>query len=57
MVVRAAGETDASTYHRMMNAKPNARLIEIDDAGHDLHLDQPASWRQALETFLAEQPA
>lgn len=57
MVVRAAGETDASTYRRMMNAKPNARLVEIDDAGHDLHLDQPARWRQALETFLAEQPA
>ena len=55
MVVRAAGGTDASTYRRMMEAKPNSRLVEINDAGHDLHLDQPARWRQALELFLAEQ--
>jgi pimeloyl-ACP methyl ester carboxylesterase len=27
-------------------------LVEIPDAGHDVHLDQPGEWRAALTRFL-----
>jgi len=39
--------------HRMLTEQPHASLVEIPDAGHDLHLDNPAAWREALETFLS----
>jgi pimeloyl-ACP methyl ester carboxylesterase len=28
------------------------RLVELTDAAHDLHLDRPDQWRQALSSFL-----
>ena len=31
-----------------------ARYIEIPNAGHDPHLEQPEAWRQAAEAFLRE---
>jgi pimeloyl-ACP methyl ester carboxylesterase len=57
MVVRAAGQTHAPVYRRMVETNPYSRLVEIDDAGHDVHLDQPQRWRQALERFLTEHDA
>jgi pimeloyl-ACP methyl ester carboxylesterase len=39
--------------HRMLTVQPRASLVEIPDAGHDLHLDNPAAWREALETFVS----
>jgi pimeloyl-ACP methyl ester carboxylesterase len=33
---------------------PEARHVEIPGAGHDVHLDQPELWREAVETFLGE---
>jgi pimeloyl-ACP methyl ester carboxylesterase len=53
-VVRAAGGDDSTEYSRMIELQPAARLVEIEDAGHDLHLDQPERWRAALGRFLAE---
>ncbi|HET7445671.1 MAG TPA: hypothetical protein VFJ57_13550 [Solirubrobacterales bacterium] len=29
------------------------RLVEIPDAGHDLHLERSSEWRRAVEEFLA----
>jgi pimeloyl-ACP methyl ester carboxylesterase len=37
----------------MLALQPYARLIEIADAGHDLHLDQPVRWRAAVAGFLS----
>jgi len=37
---------------QMLAEQPRASLVEIPDAGHDLHLDNPAAWRETLETFL-----
>jgi len=54
LVVHAAGgEGCPQLYRRMVDALPEARLAEIQDAGHDVHLDQPARWRAAVEAFLA----
>jgi len=36
----------------MAAANPSARLVDIEDAGHDVHLDQPAAWRRAIEPFV-----
>ena len=30
-----------------------ARAVTIPGAGHDLHLDSPAAWHNALEGFLS----
>ncbi len=53
-VVRSADGTNESDYHRMIELQPAARLVQIEGAGHDLHLDQPVRWRDALEQFLSE---
>jgi pimeloyl-ACP methyl ester carboxylesterase len=37
----------------MLELVPGAQLAEIEDAGHDLHLDQPERWRQAVGDYLA----
>jgi pimeloyl-ACP methyl ester carboxylesterase len=37
---------------RMVEALPTARLAEITDAGHDLHLEQPERWQAVLGEFL-----
>ncbi len=34
-------------------ALPSARVVEIAGAGHDVHLDRPEAWREALEGFLS----
>lgn len=52
LVVEAAGGDDERAFRRMVDTLPNARLVEIDDAGHDVHLDQPQLWRAALQGFL-----
>ena len=52
LIVRAAGGDGWADYQRMVELQPNAQLVEIADAGHDVHLDQPQRWREALERFL-----
>ena len=32
----------------MVAAKPAARVVEVEGAGHDLHLEQPLRWRETL---------
>ena len=53
LIVRAAGGDGWAEYQRMVELQPNAQLVEIVDAGHDVHLDQPQRWREALERFLS----
>jgi pimeloyl-ACP methyl ester carboxylesterase len=36
----------------MVAALPVARVVEIEGAGHDPHLEQPLRWRETLERFL-----
>lgn len=53
LIVRAAGgEGCRSLYARMTRTVPGSQLVEIPDAGHDVHLDQPGRWRSAVEDFL-----
>jgi pimeloyl-ACP methyl ester carboxylesterase len=52
LIVRAAGGPGRDVYQRMVGSRPHVHLAEIEDAGHDLHLDQPERWREALEAFL-----
>jgi pimeloyl-ACP methyl ester carboxylesterase len=53
LVVRAAGGAPLDECERMIELLPGARLAEIADAGHDVHLDQPERWTELLSTFLA----
>ena len=36
----------------MSDALPDAKLEVIPDAGHAPHLEKPAEWLEAVETFL-----
>ena len=36
----------------MVAVLPAARVVEVEGAGHDLHLEQPLRWRETLEGFL-----
>jgi pimeloyl-ACP methyl ester carboxylesterase len=38
----------------MASRIPRGRYMQISQAGHDLHLDRPDLWRQAVEAFLDE---
>jgi pimeloyl-ACP methyl ester carboxylesterase len=38
----------------MASRIPHGRYVQIPQAGHDLHLDRPDLWRQAVEVFLDE---
>jgi pimeloyl-ACP methyl ester carboxylesterase len=54
LVVRAAnGFITAELAGEMVSRLPRASLVEIADAGHDLHLEQPDEWRRVVLRFLA----
>jgi pimeloyl-ACP methyl ester carboxylesterase len=53
LVVRAAGGVSAADTGRMAEMLPGTTVTEIADAGHDVHLDQPERWREAVGDFLA----
>jgi pimeloyl-ACP methyl ester carboxylesterase len=55
LVVRAdAGFLEQDEAQRMIQARPPAELAEVVGSGHDVHLDQPAAWRDIVEPFLGE---
>jgi pimeloyl-ACP methyl ester carboxylesterase len=54
LLVRAERGLDREVARRMVERLPQARLVEVKDASHDLHLEQPEAWQQALGAFLAE---
>ena len=39
-----------------MTDSPNARLVEIPRARHNVHLENPAAWRAAIDAFLDTLP-
>jgi pimeloyl-ACP methyl ester carboxylesterase len=53
LIVYSTRCTAVASQARMLNLVPHAQLIEIPNAGHDLHLDQPELWRESLEAFLS----
>ena len=48
MVVVTRTAASSPEARRMLDEQPHAQLVAIPDAGHDLHLDNPAAWRRAL---------
>jgi pimeloyl-ACP methyl ester carboxylesterase len=53
LIVRGGtGDVPAAEAREMVDRLPHARLVEIPGAGHDLHLDSPAEWREAVSDFL-----
>ena len=46
------GKYTLSEYHQRLQAVPQHRIAQIDDAGHMLHHDQPQALAQTLEAFL-----
>lgn len=53
LLVRAGnGVVEPDIAREMMARLPGASLVEIPDAAHDLHLDRPREWREALSHFL-----
>jgi pimeloyl-ACP methyl ester carboxylesterase len=53
LIVRAIDGAPEAEVERMRALRPEAQLAEIEDSGHDVHLDQPGRWQAALEPFLA----
>ena len=47
------GELSAEESAAMLAAVPSAELVTIPGAGHDVHLDAPEAWREAVAGFLA----
>ena len=53
LIVRAGnGVVEPRRAQEMAERLPGAKLVELPDAAHDLHLDRPDEWRQALIEFL-----
>jgi pimeloyl-ACP methyl ester carboxylesterase len=53
LVVRAQGGVSQTLAKRMVDANTHATLVVVEDARHDVHLEQPARWRELLEPFAA----
>jgi pimeloyl-ACP methyl ester carboxylesterase len=57
LVVRGQqGDLGADRASGMASTLPAAAVVEVPDAGHDLHLDQPRMWQLALTRFLESVP-
>jgi len=52
LVLGQTGSIDPIRIERMLGSRPETRQVMIEDAGHDLHLEQPGAWFQALDEFL-----
>ena len=53
LIVRAGdGMVEPEIAEEMTERLPQARLVEIAGAAHDVHLDRPDEWREALGRFL-----
>ena len=53
LIVRASdGTLGADEAAQMVERRPGTKLVEIADAGHDVHLDRPAEWRGVVTAFL-----
>jgi pimeloyl-ACP methyl ester carboxylesterase len=53
LIVRAQnGILGVADARAMADALPHARLAEVRDAGHDLHLERPGDWHGVVTGFL-----
>jgi pimeloyl-ACP methyl ester carboxylesterase len=53
LVVRAGrGQLSAADARAMVSRGQRVELVELPEAGHDLHLDSPKEWRAAVGRFL-----
>ena len=53
LVMRGAqGSLSSPDAKSMVERGRHVKLVEVADAKHDLHLDRPDEWRQALSAFL-----
>ena len=53
LIVRAENGIIPSTdVERMVELRPGTQVVEVADAGHDVHLEKPDQWRAALLEFL-----
>jgi pimeloyl-ACP methyl ester carboxylesterase len=53
LVVRGEdGAVSREEARAMAEALPDGETAEISGAGHNVHLDQPERWREAIEDFL-----
>ncbi len=53
LVVRAGnGMVESQIVGEMADRLPQTQVVEIADAAHDVHLDRPDQWRDALVGFL-----
>lgn len=46
------GVIPGDQFDRMLAARPDTTMVTVPDAGHDVHLEQPAAWLDALDAFL-----
>jgi pimeloyl-ACP methyl ester carboxylesterase len=51
LAVRAERGVPRDLALRMIEAHPDATLIDVRDAVHDVHLEQPEQWRKAVQAF------
>lgn len=55
LIVRGEnGTLTAATAAEMVARRSGAEAVEVAKAGHDLHLEQPRSWRTVLTGFLQQ---
>jgi pimeloyl-ACP methyl ester carboxylesterase len=52
LVLGEKGTIDPGRVERMLAVRPATRRVVIARAGHDLHLEQPQAWLDALDEFL-----
>lgn len=58
LVVRGAtGTLSPADAQRMAEDGRHVQLVELDHAGHELHLEQPEAWEKAVRSFLSESDA
>ncbi|HTZ62684.1 MAG TPA: alpha/beta hydrolase [Solirubrobacteraceae bacterium] len=54
LIVRGAqGPIPLTIFTSMGERQSRAQLVEIPDAGHDLHIEAPSRWKDAFTAFLA----
>jgi pimeloyl-ACP methyl ester carboxylesterase len=54
LIVRAENGVPRHNALRMAEKHPEAQLVEIAQAEHDVRLDKPIEWRKAVDAFLPD---
>ncbi len=52
LVLGQKGSIEPGRVERMLAMRPSTHHVTIEHAGHDLHLEQPQAWFDALDAFL-----